>query len=74
LSLAGMTACSVISFDGLFSSSDCNDVLDEFKQRFNGHLVEYEFPIQNKKTTETYGFKNSFCLMNMKIGTKKINN
>ncbi len=56
LSLAGITAGSVMFFDKLFSSSDWDDVLGEFKQRFNGHDVEHVFPIQNKKATEIYGF------------------
>ncbi len=52
---AGIIAGSDIDFDELLSSSDWDDVLGEFKQRFNGHDVEHEFPIQNKKTTEIYG-------------------
>jgi hypothetical protein len=64
LSVAGIIAGSVIFFDELFSSSDCDDVLDEFKQRFIGHGVEHEFPIQNKKTTEIYGFNFFFLLEN----------
>ncbi len=57
LLLAGIIAGSFIIVDKLLSSSDWDDVLGVFKQKFNGHDVEHEFPIQNRKTTKIYSLR-----------------